>query len=471
MRLRLSALESGEAERIVERALDVLATTGMRLAGTRALVGLARAGARVEESGLVRFPPELVQEAVAACPRDILMAGAEPGRDVHLREGGRTHFLPGGCGAFTLDMESGERRPGVLADLRAATVVLDEMPHVDALYTTVTAGDVDPARRDLVELATMLGATGKHVICVSGPPLKGDAARVVDVVSGGREDFAARPRFSTLCTTASPLAVDGGVLDRHLDTVELGAPLLIYTMPLTGATGPASLAGTVALGLAEFLGVATVVQTVRPGAPVVFCFGANALDMRHGTVALGSLEGSLMCSAAIAVGHGLGVPVHCPGMATDAKHTGAQAGYEKALKSLTLAAAGADVVTGGIGLLDGGNTLSIPQIVVDDEIAGMVRAMLAPVPVDVGPELGAQIDRVGPGGSYLGENETRRLVRGYFMPQVAVRRPYDQWLAAGATEADVAAHTAREILAARGDRAPWLSPDQARELASFTLKP
>jgi len=467
MRLWPSALEPDEAERIVDRALEILAGTGMRMEGTRALADLARAGAHVEGSGLVRFPPQLVREALAGCRREILMAGAEPGRDVHLREGGRTHFLPGGCGAFVLDLESGQRRPGALADLRASTVVLDEMPHVDAMYTTVAANDVAPERRDLAELATMLGATSRHVICVGGPPSREDAVRVIDVVSGGRGRFAARPRFSTLCTTASPLAVDGAVLDRHLDTVELGAPLLIYTMPLAGATGPASLMGTVVLGVAEFLGVATLVQTVRPGAPLVFCFGANALDMRHGTVALGSLEGSVMCSAAIAVGHRLGVPVHCPGMATDAKHTGAQAGYEKALKSLTLAAAGADVVTGGIGLLDGGNTLSLAQIVVDDEIAGMVRTMLAPVSVDVGPELAAQIDRVGPGGSYLGEKETRRLVRGYFMPRVAARRPYDQWLAAASTEAEVAAQVVREILAARTGPAPWLSADQARALTAL----
>jgi len=125
------------------------------------------------------------------------------------------------------------------------------------------------------------------------------------------------------------------------------------------------------------------------------------------------------------------------------------------------------VVTGGIGLLDGGNTLSLAQIVVDDEIAGMVRAMLAPVSVDVGPELAAQIDRVGSGGSYLGEKETRRLVRGYFMPRVAARRPYDQWLAAASTEADVGAQVVREILAARTGPVPWLSADQARALTAL----
>ncbi|NLT93532.1 MAG: trimethylamine methyltransferase, partial [Actinobacteria bacterium] len=53
MRLRLSALEPGEAERIVDRALEILAGTGMRMEGTRALADLARAGAHVEGSGLV----------------------------------------------------------------------------------------------------------------------------------------------------------------------------------------------------------------------------------------------------------------------------------------------------------------------------------------------------------------------------------------------------------------------------------
>lgn len=470
MQLRLSALDGGEAEHIIDQALQMLFTTGMRMAGTRALDDLRLAGANVDSSGLVRFPPGLVTDAIAACPRDVLLAGAAPAQDTHVFEGGTFHFLPGGCAAFTLDTGTGVRRPSTLADLCAATALLDEMSQIDVMYTVATASDVDAERRSVTELCAMLTETRKHVVCVDQPPPPASTGRLIDAVAGGRAEFLARPRFSTLCTTASPLTVDGRVLDLHLHTAGLGAPVFVYTLPLAGATSPVTLAGTITQGLAEFLGVATAVQTARPGAPVVFCFGAGVLDMRHGTAALGSLEGSVMGAAAIDIGHRLGVPVLCPGLATDAKHSGIQAGYEKALKLLAVAAAGVDLTTGGVGLLDGANTLSFAQIVLDNEIAEMVRAMLRPVRITADTEMSAAVERVGPGGSYLADKETRRRVRDgeHFMPKVATRRPYEQWLAAGVTEADVALRMARDILDARAGRGPYLSEDQARELAALS---
>ena len=104
-------------------------------------------------------------------------------------------------------------------------------------------------------------------------------------------------------------------------------------MTIAGATSPVTLAGTVAQGVAEFLGIATALQVAAPGARLVFCFGSGVLDMLRTTFALGSLESGLMGAMATEVGHYLGVPTLNPGLSTDAKHAGIQAGYEKAMKA------------------------------------------------------------------------------------------------------------------------------------------
>ena len=59
-----------------------------------------------------------------------------------------------------------------------------------------------------------------------------------------------------------------------------------------------------------------------------------------------------MAVASIEVGHLLGVPVVVPGLATDAKHPGVQTGYEKALKALAVCEVRADMLSGGVGMLD-----------------------------------------------------------------------------------------------------------------------
>ena len=48
--------------------------------------------------------------------------------------------------------------------------------------------------------------------------------------------------------------------------------------------------------------------------------------------------------------------------------------------------------------------------------------------------------RVGIGGDFLREKETRRRVRAgeHFVPRIGSRLPFEQWLAEGRTEADAA---------------------------------
>ena len=235
-------------------------------------------------------------------------------------------------------------------------------------------------QRELIEYFTLLTETRKHITFVDCPTEVDAVVRLCETLAGDLDRFRARPRISTVCTAASPLQVDGGLLDVHAALARIGVPIEVYSMTIAGATSPVTLAGTVVQGLAEFLGIATALQVAAPGARLIFCFGSGVLDMLRTTFALGSLESGLMAAMATEVGHHVGVPVLCPGLSTDAKHAGIQAGYEKAMKAATVCAAGPDIVTGW-GLIDSHNTMSLPQSVIDNEMAGMLRRLNAPVEV------------------------------------------------------------------------------------------
>ena len=125
-------------------------------------------------------------------------------------------------------------------------------------------------------------------------------------------------------------------------------------------------------GVAEFLAITTMLQVAVPDTKVIFCFGSGILDMRQTTFSIGCLENSMMSVAATEVGHYLGVPTMNPAQSTDARYPGIQAGYEKALKALTVCSANPDLVSGW-GLIDSSNMLYLPQLVIDNEIARMVR--------------------------------------------------------------------------------------------------
>ena len=262
------------------------------------------------------------------------------------------------------------------------------------------------------------------------------------------------------------MAVDGRLLDHVIELAGCGAPLWLYSMPISGATAPVTVAGTLAQVWAEILGMTTVVQHVHPRSGVIACCGPAVLDMRTTTLSLGCLENTLVGIAGTEVGHYLGIPVHNAGFSSDAKHAGIQAGYEKALKGFAAASAGADMLSGGIGLIDSSNTWYMPLIPVEAEIIAMIKRMLAGAEISKQTLMGEVAERVGIGGNFLGEMETRRRIRAgeHFMPTIGPRPSYDAWKAEGRTEMDVAREKAEAALALHQTREPYFTAGQLAAL-------
>lgn len=468
MRAHMTWLDEAEKRTFVEEALGILERVGVELKGSQALPLLADLGADVDlETGVAHLPPDLVLRSLEGCPRRVLFAGATPEWDVVLDEGEPAHFCSSGCAAFVVDHETGVRRPSTLTDLQAATILLDEVPEVDVMWTTITANDVPVEARELAVAYVVLAEARKHVTLVDSPSQAGPLLEIMDVLSGGEEAFRERPRFSTLLTAASPLRIDGPLLDFHAATARRGAPVEVYTVPMAGATSPVTLAGTIVQGLAEFLGVATALQTLAPGARVVMGVSGSTMDMRSAGVAYAAPECALMNVACAELAHHIGVPAAVPGLATDAKYSGLQAGYEKALKGLATAGVGADVLSGGVGMIDSVNSLFLPQIVVDAEIVGMIHRILGDVDVRREEMMADMIERVGIGGDFLKEKETARRLRSgeHFMPVISSRQAYDQWVADGRDEVARARQRMDALFAARAERGLPLDDERRAEIA------
>jgi trimethylamine--corrinoid protein Co-methyltransferase len=467
MRAKTQWLSEAEKSAIVDQAMELLAGVGMRMAGSAVLAELAARGAAVDEAtGVARLPRELVEWALSQCPRRVVLAGASPGDDVVLDDGEPFHFAPSGCVAKTLDFRTGERRASTLQDLRETTALNDELPQLDLMWLQVSASDVPLEQRELVEYFTLLTETRKHVTFVDPPSDPAAVGRICETVAGDLERFKERPRISTVLTAASPLQLDGPALDHHIALARHGVPVNVYSMAIAGATSPVTLAGSVVEGVAEFLGAATALQVAAPGARLVFCFGTGVLDMRQTTFSIGSLESAQMGAMAAEVGHYMGVPTLHPGMSTDAKHPGLQAGYEKALKLSAVCSANPDIVTGW-GLIDSHNTMYLPQSVVDNEMAGMARRLFGEVEVSEATLAGASISRVGPGGGFLGERETAKRIRAgeHYHPTVSDRLSYEKWAEGGLTENDTAAAEVERLLAKHAQQ-PCLAVETIDALAA-----
>jgi trimethylamine:corrinoid methyltransferase-like protein len=146
-----------------------------------------------------------------------------------------------------------------------------------------------------------------------------------------------------------------------------------------------------------------------------------------------------------------------------------QAGYEKALKGLVTVSAGADLVTGGVGLLSGAGLMSLPQIVIDAEIAEMITRVVEGAEFSPATIMAEAIERVRFGGSYLSEKETSRRLRAgeVFQPEISTRLSIDGWRSRGRTEVDDASDRVRAILTEADARGPKLEDDKAAALTAI----
>lgn len=97
------------------------------------------------------------------------------------------------------------------------------------------------------------------------------------------------------------------------------------------------------------------------------------------------------------------------------------------MSMLMAALAGANMIY-GLGMIDLGMTLDFSQIIIDNEIAKMVRKMISGIPVNDETMAVDVIRSVGCGGHFLQEEHTLRHMRGeQSYTQLFDRRPYGQW--------------------------------------------
>jgi len=230
--------------------------------------------------------------------------------------------------------------------------------------------------------------------------------------------------------------------------LEEGIPVVTPAAPVAGSTAPATLAGTLVQLNAEVLAGVAVVQTLKPGHPMLYGAVPTSSDMRTMAFCFGSVEMGLMNAAAAELARFYSIPLYATAGVTESKVPDAQAGYEKATTLALAALAGCDYIHDAVGLIDSGMTISLASYVIDDEICGMALRAIEGINVSDESLAVEVIARVGPGGHFLAEDHTVEHMRNeFFFPRVSDRSNREAWEAGGyTTGAERAGSLARQIL-------------------------
>jgi trimethylamine--corrinoid protein Co-methyltransferase len=446
--LRLLAHE--DLQRIHEASLRILDEIGMIVDHPEALEVLDGAGARVDRaSRRVRFAPDLVERCLALVPRAMAYHGRTPAQDITVTVDGDVYGrVPGGAPGY-VDLETGELRRARIEDWREFAIIADALPNIHAI-ATLHCGDVPLRTADLHSFRTLLLNQRK---CVVHNAFSVDNLRAIYdlavAVRGTPEALVERPLVHLQASPISPLYLNEDDLGQILFAVDRGLPLDLPIMPITGISGPITLAGTIAQANAEYLGTMTLVQVRRPNHPMAYFMDPVVPDMRSGNPLMGAPECGLLVAGISQLGTELyGLPTQALGMAPDG-YTLGQAMHQKTQLTLFQVLSGGRLVVGP-GSVETTMALSPVQLVIDDELIAIARRWERGITVDDETLAIDALARVGPRGDFLADDHTIDHLRdGELMTlALAERERRGVWEAAGGhTMESRARDKARSILA------------------------
>jgi len=208
------------------------------------------------------------------------------------------------------------------------------------------------------------------------------------------------------------------------------------SMPLAGATAMVTLAGAVVQHTAECLSGVTICQLAKEGAPIVWGGSPAAFDMREGTTPMGAVGTWMIDCAYTQVGKALSLPTHAYLGMSDAKIIDAQCGLESAGGAIMAALAGVNMVSGA-GMLDFESCQSYEKLVIDAEIIGMAKRLIAGVEARDEPIALTLMRKLGHRADYLAQTHTRKwFSKEQYIPSAVIDRgSLDGWKRKGAKTA------------------------------------
>lgn len=448
-------------ETIHEKSLEVLKETGVVFHWEPALKVLREAGCDVDfERQLVKFPRDIVEDALKSCPSSFSVKARDPKHDLEFTN--NRIYLSAQASPFMYDLDTGAKRPGTIKDIDEITTICDALENIHFLFGSVAVLSDKPMEVTVqwVVAEQMRNSTkslaGAGFFFAARWHIQMAKAAGIELLGA----FSCQP----------PLTYADDQIDGIMRFAEAGWPVFIGSGIASGATGPATLAGTLLQQNAELLAGLVLVQAVNRG--VGFCYAcadAIPMDMRHGHGALG-IEMYMIGSATAQMARFYNIPSGTYQSFTGGKlPTDQQVGYEKAMASLLLAQSGVSFIVGAGGI-DDDACFSIEQLVIDNEMYGMVGRFLEGITVNEETLAADLIKKVGPiPGNYLREAHTREWWRKeQFLPILSYRLPYEVWERDG--RKDVAARAkerAKEIL--RTHEVPPLPEDVDREISKILL--
>ncbi len=453
-------LTSEQVQRIHAASLEILEKVGLLVRNERARTIFARHGCDVNsETCLVKFPRAVVEEFRQAVPPTFTFRGRDPRYDKTIPGDGPI-VVTASSAPNIIDPVTGEERRARSDDIARIAHLVNELPGHDVFSTSTLADDAPPGHFTLARVYPAVKNCLKPVRSTCKDEQDAETVlRFCYEAAGSEAAFREHP-FITFhfCPVVSPLTMDVSSTEMVIFFAEQDLPVYGSYVPNAGLTSPMTLAGTVAQCNAEYLAAVVLAEMVRPGTPQIYATLPTVADMRTGAYASGGIECGLLHMACAQMARFYNVPYGGYIGLTNSKVNDAQSGFETGMSAVAGVLSGIDMLNMG-GLLDALKAFDFAKLVIDDEIALMLKR------IKRGLEFSEEnlsldvIAETGPGGTFMTHKQTRKLMKTVgLLPKIADRDPREAWIKKGWPDSHShAMRRVREILTR--DNPAVFSPD------------
>ena len=467
----MEILDAEQVETIIDAALTILKSQGMRFLEPGSRDTMREAGADVDEAEMiVRFDPDLIKEKLAQAPAKFGLRARNPAHNLTV---GGNHILFASVGgpAFCSDLDKG-RRPGTYAEM------CDFLRIVQSLNILHQEGggafeamDLPAETRHLDLYLAQIRLLDKN--CQSyalGRDRTLDSIEMICIALGvDRDELARDPALLAIINTNSPMQLDIPMTEAVYELAGAGQVCCITPFTLAGSMSPATLAGTLAQQTAEVLAVAALTQSINPGAPIIYGSFASNVDMRSGAPALGTPEYTKAAQASGQIARRLGLPFRSSNT-TVSNCVDAQSAFESEMSLWGAVMGHANLVNHAAGWLECGLTASFEKLVIDAEMLQMITEYLRPIVVNDDQLALDAIAEVGPGGHHFGTSHTlERYETAFYTPLLSNRQNYEAWAESGSIDISVRANALWKQLLAEYEQPP-LDPAIDEALVEYVDK-
>lgn len=470
---QLNFLSRASCKEIHDTSVEVLEECGVKIQYEYALDKLSEIGCIVNrENSIAKFPKYVIDECLRYTPRSIKLYGRSSKYNIKI-ENGRTYAATA-AGYGIVDKSMGFARDGALNDVIEGALIAENLENVHSVVPFLTGvHDVPPEIASPVILSETFKNTNKTVefYLTGGSDVKStlkdmdNVMNLCKIVAGSTFELRKKPFLMFLVSTISPLTYTEDQIRILFRTVEEGLPLVIMPAILAGITGPVTIAGTLVQSTAEFLAGLVLANSIKKGAPVIYGHSNTILDMHTGIYAGGAVEMGLISACISQMGKYYDIPTnsYCP--KSDSHIPDQQVGYEKSIQWVLGSLSGTSYLSGA-GCVTSESLVSLEQLVIDNEVIGMVDRINDGINVSEETLAGDLIKYIGPGGDYLKTKHTKFWLNSeHFKPKISQKVTYDLWV--GSEEKDVVDVARNHVEKILGSQESPVDRDVIKDIDNF----